>query len=84
MVLQMARFRLFSLLSTTAYICIPHLYPFIDGHLGCFHISAIINNAAVNIGMHRSVILVEKTDEKTDDDKLRDGLVFFLGNSKKA
>ena len=26
----------------------------VDGHLGCFHVLAIINGAAVNIGMHVS------------------------------
>ena len=26
-----------------------------DGHLGCFHVLAIINSAAVNIGAHVSL-----------------------------
>jgi len=38
----------------------PHLlYPFlygvdVNGHLGCFHVLAIVNSAAMNIGVHVS------------------------------
>ena len=32
-------------------MCVPQLlYSSVDGHIGCFHVLAIVNSAAVNIG----------------------------------
>ena len=33
---------------------VPHLYSFVNGHFGCFHVLAVVNSAAMNIGVHVS------------------------------
>ena len=56
MLLQMALFRsLLWLSSIPLYLCTTSsLLIHVDRHLGCFHVLAILNSAAVNVGVYVS------------------------------
>ena len=56
MLLQMALFHSFFIAESYSieYICHIFIFSSVDGHLGCFHVLAVVNSAAMNIGVQVS------------------------------
>ena len=41
------------------FVCLSFLIPSsVDGQLGCFHVPAVVNSAAVNSGIHVSLSIL--------------------------
>ena len=41
------------------FVCVYFfIHSSVDGHLGCFHVLAIVNSAAMNIGVHVSFLVL--------------------------
>ena len=57
MLLQMTGFSSFLRLNTIPCIYAPHffIHSFVNGHSGFFHVLAVMNSAAINIGVHLSL-----------------------------
>ena len=51
----------------------------VDGHLGCFHNLTIVNNAAVNIGVHVSFSIMVFSGYMPSSGLLGHMVVLFLG-----
>ena len=54
MSLQLTQFCSFFMTNTPLYICTTICYSSFNGHLGCFHILAIVSSAAINTGIRKT------------------------------
>ena len=55
------------------------IHSFVDGHLGCFHVPATVNNAAMNIGIHVSFSVLASLEYMP-----RSGIAGSYGVTEKA
>ena len=53
-----------------------------DGHLGCFHVLAIINSAVMNIGVHMSLSEIETQMYRKRDTDVQNRLLDSVGEGE--
>ena len=56
------------------------IYMSADGHLGCFHVLAMINSAAMNIGVHVSLSDLVKETQNLNDTVDQLNLIDIIGH----
>jgi len=75
MLLQMALFYSFFMVC----LCVTHLHSLsVDGDLACFHVLAVVNHAATNIGVHVSYLFWFSLDTYPEVEVLDYMLCLFL------
>ena len=60
------------------YMCYNLIHLSVDGHLGCFHVLAIINSAALHIGVHVSFFILLSSECMARSGMLGHMVVLFL------
>ena len=62
--------------SVCVYVHMPHLYSSTIGHLCCFHVLAIINNAVMNVRVHLFKLVFSFTLGKYPGVEFYDSCIF--------
>ena len=71
-------YNIYNIIYIYVYIYIPHLYSYISGHLGCFHILAFVNSAATKYIYLFELVFYFSSDKYPEVELLYHMVVLFL------